>query len=110
MSASKALVPTQNNVAQEYNWCFPCNEPHNQSMCFNSALNQALMVTTTGVEGEGSQETFQQQSTPNDTTLVNWQAEDFCGMNQTTSQSVVANTRSERRNLGEEQPLAPSNP
>ncbi|KAH9291982.1 hypothetical protein KI387_042826, partial [Taxus chinensis] len=116
ISASKALVPTQNNIAQEYDWCFPCNEPHNQSMCFNGALNQALMVTTTGVEGEGSQgnsqqqETFQQQSAPNDTTLVNWQAEDFCGMNQAVSQGVAANTRSKRRNLGEEQPLAPANP
>ena len=85
-------------------------------MCFNGALNQALMVTTTGVEGESSressqqQETFQQQSAPNDTTLVNWQAEDFCGMNQAVSQGVAANTRSKRRNLGEEQPLAPSNP
>ncbi|KAH9293192.1 hypothetical protein KI387_041604, partial [Taxus chinensis] len=34
--------------------------------------------------------------------------EDFCGMNQIPSQSVAANTRSKRRNLGEEQPLAPS--
>ncbi|KAH9298144.1 hypothetical protein KI387_029826, partial [Taxus chinensis] len=43
ISASKALVPAQNNIAQEYDWCFPCNEPHNQSMCFNGALTQALM-------------------------------------------------------------------
>ncbi|KAH9327817.1 hypothetical protein KI387_043751 [Taxus chinensis] len=85
-------------------------------MCFNGALTQALMVTTTGVEGENSQEnsqqqeTFKQQSAPNDTTLVNWQAEDFCGMNQAVSQGVAANTRSKRRNLGEEKPLAPANP
>ncbi|KAH9299879.1 hypothetical protein KI387_044102 [Taxus chinensis] len=116
ISASKALVPTQNNIVQEYDWCFPCNEPHNQSMCFNGALNQTLMMKTTGVEGEGSQgnsqqpETSQQQSAPNDTTLVNWQAEDFCGMNQVVSQGVIANTRSKRRNLGEEQPLALANP
>ncbi|KAH9294553.1 hypothetical protein KI387_040245, partial [Taxus chinensis] len=35
---------------------------------------------------------------------------DFCGMNQAVSQGVAANTRSKRRNLGEEQPLAPANP
>ncbi|KAH9308585.1 hypothetical protein KI387_036496 [Taxus chinensis] len=74
------------------------------------------MVTTTGVEGEGSQgniqqqETFQQQSAPNDTMLVNWQVEDLCGMNQAVSQGITANTRSKRRNLGEEQPLALANP
>ncbi|KAH9309241.1 hypothetical protein KI387_037152, partial [Taxus chinensis] len=81
----------------------------------------ALMVQTIGGSQEPShegdqqheapqQETFQQQSAPNDTTLVNWQAEDFCGMNQAVSQGVAANTRSKRRNLGEEQPLAPANP
>ncbi|KAH9327534.1 hypothetical protein KI387_007712, partial [Taxus chinensis] len=82
-------------------------EPHNQSMCFSGALNQALMVKKTGVESEVSQETNQQQgtsqqdTTPNETTLVNWQAEDFCGMNQTPSQSVAANTWSKKRNIGE---------
>ncbi|KAH9296654.1 hypothetical protein KI387_044234 [Taxus chinensis] len=31
-------------------------------------------------------------------------------MNQAVSQGVAANTRSKRRNLGEEQPSAPTNP
>ncbi|KAH9296663.1 hypothetical protein KI387_044243 [Taxus chinensis] len=72
------------------------------------------MVITTSVEGEVSQETnqqqgtFQQNTTPNDTALVNWQAEDFCGMNQTISQSVAANTRSKKRNIGQGHSLAPS--
>ncbi|KAH9303857.1 hypothetical protein KI387_008261, partial [Taxus chinensis] len=63
--------------------------------------------------GEVSQETNQQQgksqqnTAPNDTALVNWQAKDFCGMNQTISQSVTANTRSKKRNIGEGQSLAP---
>ncbi|KAH9293755.1 hypothetical protein KI387_041040, partial [Taxus chinensis] len=59
-------------------------QPHNQSMCFNGALNQALMVQTIGGSQESSHEEDQQQeapqqgTSPNETTLVNWQAEDFC--------------------------------
>ncbi|KAH9296586.1 hypothetical protein KI387_040174, partial [Taxus chinensis] len=71
-------------------------------------------MVTTGVESEESGEINQQQrksqqdTTPNETTLVNWQAKDFCGVNQTPSQSVAANTLSKKRNIGEGQSLGPS--
>ncbi|KAH9321405.1 hypothetical protein KI387_016044 [Taxus chinensis] len=111
-TSSRALVPTQNNMAQEYDWCYPCNLPHNQSACFNGALNQALMVQTIGVAQEPSQEENQQQQTqqegpPTETTLANWQTEDFCGVNQQPFQGVAANTRSKKRNIGEGQSCNP---
>lgn len=43
-STSKELVPTQNNLFHEPEWCFPCNLPHNQATCSNGLINQALMV------------------------------------------------------------------
>lgn len=38
------MVPSQNNVAMESEWCFPCKQPHNQATCSNGLMNQALMV------------------------------------------------------------------
>ncbi|KAH9304262.1 hypothetical protein KI387_008666, partial [Taxus chinensis] len=75
----------------------------------------ALMVQTSMVPQEPGQEEDQQQGAqqggpPNETMLVNWQAEDFCGMNQFPSQSVATNTRSKKRSIGEGRPLNSGDP
>ena len=44
LNAVKDIVPAQNNFAAEYEWCYPCNQPHNQATCSNGVINQALMV------------------------------------------------------------------
>ncbi|KAH9289253.1 hypothetical protein KI387_033370, partial [Taxus chinensis] len=99
-------------MAQEYEWCYHCNLPHNQSACFNGALNQALMVQTIGVPQKPSQEENHQQETqqegpPTETTLANWQTEDFCGVNQQPFQGVATNTWSMKRIMEEGQPCNP---
>jgi hypothetical protein len=38
------MVPVQNNLAADLEWCYPCNEAHNQTTCTNGMINQALMV------------------------------------------------------------------
>ena len=37
----------QNNLAADFEWCYPCSEPHNQATCTNGVINQALMVQNT---------------------------------------------------------------
>lgn len=105
-SSSREIVPVQNNLAVDYEWFFPCNQSHNQSTCSNGVLNQALMVQNSVVVPRNqSQEVNEQQSAPMehdspDVTLMNWQGEELCGVNQPQNQSyipVVANTRSKKR-------------
>ena len=43
----KDIVPMQNNLAADFELCYPCSEPHNQSTCTNGVINQALMVQNT---------------------------------------------------------------
>ena len=40
----KDIVPAQNNLAVDFDWCFPCNQPHSQATCSNGLINQTLMV------------------------------------------------------------------
>ncbi|KAH9298486.1 hypothetical protein KI387_030168, partial [Taxus chinensis] len=49
-----------------------------------------------------------QEAPPNETTLVNWQAEDLCGINQSPSQSLAANTKSKKRDIEEGHSSNPS--
>ena len=38
------IVPMQNNLAADFEWCYPYNEQHNQATCTNGVINQVLMV------------------------------------------------------------------
>ena len=40
----KDIVTVQNNLVADLEWCYPCNEVHNQTNCTNVIINQALMV------------------------------------------------------------------
>lgn len=41
-------------MASDYDWCYPCNQPHNQTTCSNSMLHQALMVQNNVVVSKDS--------------------------------------------------------
>ncbi|KAH9289994.1 hypothetical protein KI387_034111, partial [Taxus chinensis] len=107
-SSSRAIVPVQNNLVQDYEWCYPCSQPHNQNLCPNGVLSQALMVQSVSAPSEltnnsSTQEAADQPQAPEESTLLNWQEEDFCRLNIDSS-SVAANTRSKKREM-EPQPL-----
>lgn len=76
------IVPSQNNYAADYEWCYPCNQSHNQVTCSNGVINQALMVqnsSTTQPVPEGDLDQ-QQDAAPINATFMNWLGEDFCAM------------------------------
>lgn len=74
VSTARDIVPAQNNLV-DYEWCFPCNQPHNQSTCSNGVINQALMVEGTSVTQQDpphDEVTQQQDQQQNETNLLNW--------------------------------------
>lgn len=81
----KDVVPVamQNNMVTEYEWCFPCNQPHSQATCSNGVINQALMVqNATSMQHALEAEIEQQQDIPLvDASFLNWQGDEFCGLN-----------------------------
>lgn len=94
-------------MASDYDWCYPCNQPHNQTTCLNGILYQALMVQNNVIvledstHGTHDQQISHSEQGPN-VTLVNWQGEEFCGVNQPQDQnqsytSIAANTQSKKR-------------
>ena len=100
-STSKEIVPVQNNLVQDFEWCYPCNQPHNQNTCVNGMINQALMIQSM----PGNQQAITNEvSTPNqveqqpETTLLNWPKEDFCGVNH-DGLAIVDNMRRKKRAL-----------
>ena len=75
VSTSNELVPTQNNLVQDYEWYFLCNQQHNHSTCTNGVIFQALMVQSIpNSQDSGSNEATLQQheGRPPETTLLNW--------------------------------------
>lgn len=91
-STSRDIVPAQNNMASDYDWCYPCNQPHNQTTCLNGMLHQALMVQNNVVISEDNtcgtdDQQVSHSEQGSDVTLVNWQGEEFCGVNQPQDQN-----------------------
>ena len=104
MNAVKDIVPTQNNLAVEYEWCYPCNQLHNQATCSNGVINQALMVqNAASTQLEVARHATEQQYDSNliDIVFVNWQREEFCGLNSDTP--IATYTRARKRALELEQ-------
>ena len=92
------MVPIQNNVAMENGCCFPCNQPHNQATCSNGWMNQSLMAQNASYaqsEASSSGSFPQQESQENESSLFNWEQQDFNGVNDEFS--FTSNTREKRR-------------
>lgn len=77
----KDLVPDQNNLVVDYEWCFPCGQPHDQATYSNGVINQALMVhnainissatsSKPNLPNDGASN--QQEEPTHDATLLNW--------------------------------------
>lgn len=101
-SNSNVIVPMQNNLAQEKDWCQPCNQPHNQGVCQNGGFVQTLVVqdepTTFGQQYDPNQPSVGPQAhLQGDSIFVNWQEAEFCGLNQTNGESMLQYTRSKKR-------------
>lgn len=85
-------------MAQE--WCFPCQQPHNQASCQNAmnAQSQALMVQNNmSYQDVGINEELKGP----EVAMMNWQGEEFCGVNHLQEKNrpfspVEENTRSEK--------------
>lgn len=99
-NAVRDIVPAQNNLISEVDWCYPCNQAHNQSTCSNGMINQALMVQNAASSQPDippAAPEQQQDMHTMETGFLNWQDEEFNGMNGDSP--IAANTRAKKRAL-----------
>ena len=94
------MVNTKNNLAMEYEWCYPCNQQHNQSTCSNGLMNQALIVQGTSSSQPTSNIDVERQLEvpPIYATFMNQKEEEYCGVNKDNT-TIGVYTRSKKRAL-----------